>query len=98
MKSTIISEIEENLAFSLPSSSSSSSSSPSSSSASSKAKLLNDDIITSYIDRDLLITSKGLEIASLHGIDMNFSMIYEEVIINYNNNNNNNNIIHYNSN
>ena len=78
MKSTIISEIEENLAFSLPSLSSSSSSS---SSSAPKAKLFDDDIITSYIDRDLLITSKGLEIASLHGIDMHFSMIYEEVIL-----------------
>ena len=80
MKSTIISEIEENLA-SLPSSltSLSSSSSSSSSNVASKAKLFDDDIITSYIDRDMLTTSKALEIASIHGIDTQFSMIYEEV-------------------
>jgi len=76
MKSTIISEIEENLAFS---SSSSSSSSLSSSNVASKVKFFDDDIITSYIDRDMLATSKALEIASIHGIDTHFSMIYEEV-------------------
>ena len=76
MKSTIISEIEENLAFLLPSSSSSSSST-----SGSKGKLFDDVIITSYIDRDMLITSKALEIASLYGIDTQYSMIYEVRLI-----------------